>query len=114
MNQKSWKGPKEVLCHKGWDVFVFSNRGPKKIADSKVQPYNTSDVKDLVGGNDEVDKNFQDWVEMMMETDPLMDSIGVFWIDIENNKCLDLAKTGFVVEVPRSEHGSQKWWRPRG
>ena len=65
LNQKSWKGPVEVLNQRARDVYVFSNGGLKKIADSRVQPYNVSNFEDdQVEGDNGVYEKFQDSVDM--------------------------------------------------
>ena len=44
-NKRTWLGPVKVIAHKGRDVLVMSNGNIRKVADCKVQPYNTNEDK---------------------------------------------------------------------
>ena len=48
-NEKAWKGPATVMNHWGWDIWLWANGKLKKIADSKVQPYDiTTEEQEVV------------------------------------------------------------------
>ena len=48
MNKKGWYGPVKVFCHRGRDVWVFTNGSLKKVADCKVQPHLVDDDHETV------------------------------------------------------------------
>ena len=106
LSKKAWFGPVKVFVHRGNDVWVWANGDLKKIAACKVQPY-------VVGEDLEVLEEDRD-IEPVTLTKPVTrsaklkeakkDTIGAYWMTLENNECFDGCVTTYVVEVPVKEH----------
>ena len=102
-DQKSWKGPAKVISHKGRDVFVMANGSLKKVADCRVQLYDTREIGEDVKEGDGTLENDEKKEDRMK--DKKQDCVGTYWMLVEKNECFKEELTIYNVEVPRKEHG---------
>ena len=121
MEKKAWLGPVKVFCQKGRDVFLFANGNIKKVASCKVKPFKTNydvdedaeqcelknvtfqtpeKVSQCLGSGDDLVKTLSD--DDLIEKEK--DSVGTYWMRVENNECYDEEITSFVVELPVHQH----------
>ena len=110
MNQKSWKGPVKVFCHRNRDVWIFVDGSLKKIADCRVQPHiiqrepdgnaqserNTSDYEEdensITSEHDNVSDDCTD------ENESKNDSVGGAMLRSSQSECFDDSLTTFIFK----------------
>ena len=42
----SWHGPAKVIAHRGRSLFIIANRNIRKVADCRIQPYESGEEKE--------------------------------------------------------------------
>ena len=128
MDKKAWLGPVKVFCHRGRDVYLFVNGNIRKVASCKVKPFKTASESDKDECDDKVDckkgktvtielgENVleADNIEEKFEDDLISvekdrvdvekDTVGSFWMLVENNECYNYEITSYVVELLSHQH----------
>ena len=117
-----------MFCHRGQDVYLFVNGNIRKVASCKVKPFKTASESDKdecddkvdckkgktvtieLGENvleaDNIEKKFEDDL-ISVEKDRVdveKDTVGSFWMLVENNECYNYEITSYVVELPSHQH----------
>jgi hypothetical protein len=115
-DKKDWRGPVQVFCHRGVNVFVFANGDIKKVHQCQVQPYEEGPVEDksMVPGDDVEDEDHDDdEVEEVQNEGPVTRSkdrrtnaLGAYWMNVEKTEWFDDALSSFVVELPVKLHNT--------
>ena len=111
----AWNGPAKVFCQKGREVYIFANGHIKKLHACKVKPFKcysqnenivdkevrmNSDVHD----NNDVEMKKNDDLVILDENEMRKDTVGTFWMVLENTECFNEEITSYVVELPSSKH----------
>ena len=112
----AWNGPVKVFCQRGKEVYIFANGNLKKVHSCRVKPFKCEvvspdkEVKILdnvcdqaIVDCEEVDKTVLDISD---SNEKRKDTVGTFWMIVENGECFHEEITTFVVELPPSKHNS--------
>jgi hypothetical protein len=109
--KKSWLGPVKVFCQRGENVWVWANGDLKKVAKCKIQTCRKRSIpeEEKVENEDIPKENVEKYIgpktrSKSKEREEEKDSIGAYWMTVENSECFSDDQTVFVVEVPVKYH----------
>ena len=111
----AWLGPVKVFCQKGREVYVFANGHIKKLHTCKVKPFKhdpgdviekceNEKVVRMKAFDDDKDTVDLEVHEVIDCNEKKKDTIGTFWMVVENSECFQDEITTYVVELPSSKH----------